>query len=1191
MKKQIGIIISCAILVVFTIILIGDDGIEKPIIAPLNPDFLEFIEKYENNQHERFSNDGRPLDWAPSPIRLSHVRGVVDNMVRQNYPPAFDLRDNNKLTSVKDQGRCGASWAFAAFSSLESYLKPSESKDFSEKNLISNHGFDYGDCGYGGARMATAYLARWGGPISESDESYPYSSSDGKKSSIQKHIQQVVFLPERSGNLDNDTIKYFVTNYGALYCKFRWDSNCYNYTNYSYYYKGNESTNHKVAIVGWDDNYSKYNFNSTPPGDGAFIVKDCLGTDWGENGYIYISYYDNSIVDFVSFNNAETSSNYQNIYLYDPLGWTNGYGYSGNTVAWGANVFTVNGSEILKAVSFYTTDSNVKYDIHVYTGVSGNSPRNGTHRFSMSGEKEYPGYYTVRLDSPVSLTAGDRFSIVIKFQNSDYTYPVPVEMPNSNYSSAANANLRESYISRNGDNWYDIASNGSGINICIKAFTDNVNGGGLPDKQPFGNFDTPSDGAIVRSSVAVTGWALDDTEVESVRIYLKKNGNLTPIGDATFIEGARPDIAQKYSNYPNNTRAGWGYMLLTYFLPNGGNGRYTLCAIARDNTGHEFTLGEKEIRCDNGNATKPFGAIDSPQSGETVSGTIRVQGWTLTPPPSKIPTDGSTIKIRVDGETVGRATYNLYRKDIAALFPGYANSDGAVAYYDLDTTKFKDGVHTLEWLVTDNAGNTDGVGSRYITIYNNPDNSVKPDGSAILGLPGVIRATFSPSSFKPTNKLSISKVSNSNATEFSGYIEALFDVEHKLNYQVNINIGDSLSNNNSFEVEFFLPDNFANLIGNDSQCHVYAKVYQDGGEEILDMFEPFETKYYPSQKTLKTKLPIYVFTNKRKQDNAHRAILTVAISPKNETYTREFSQDENPVCPDGGFDWPLRPSEGAPEYVITSTFKAHESFRKKPHTGIDLRAPQGTPIQSVATGYVEAIGYDKSAGFYVIVAHEIKSGQNILKYKTTYIHLSDFSEEIRRIADLPEFTGTKDEIESSVPKRFNFKKGEIQLNSGTLIGLSGGEAGTAGAGGSQGPHLHMGYRDHNYNRFNPSSCLDQSIIEYKATVTVSDYGSKKDDSFRVCYILKNSAGEKCLGTSPTGGSKSFIFSVKQVDGNHTLLIYVVKNTSGKGTCEITLGYPLIFSDGKSTQKCYIDNQASFLFNVQEISFNYRLQWF
>lgn len=249
----------------------------------------------------------------------------------------------------------------------------------------------------------------------------------------------------------------------------------------------------------------------------------------------------------------------------------------------------------------------------------------------------------------------------------------------------------------------------------------NVHGSTNP---PFGDFATPLDGSTVRSSVPVTGWALDDVKVESVKIYLQENGSLAYIGDAVFVEGARPDVELLYPDYPMNYRAGWGYMMLTYSLPNGGNGTYTLHAVATDAEGNEVTLGTRTITVDNANAVKPFGAIDTPTQGGKAFGTdFRNQGWVLTPQPNAIPTDGSTINVFVDSVELGHPTYNVYRADVAALFPGYANSNGAMAYFDFDTTAYANGVHTIYWTATDDAGNTDGIGSRFFTIENigNPD--------------------------------------------------------------------------------------------------------------------------------------------------------------------------------------------------------------------------------------------------------------------------------------------------------------------------------------------------------------------------------------------------------------------------------------------------------------------------------------
>jgi hypothetical protein len=699
--------------------------------------------------------------------------------------------------------------------------------DFSEQDLISNHGYDYGECDGGNDLMSTAYLTRWEGPVTESDEPYVYSSFEQSIYPPQKHIQEVALLPNRSGFLDNDVIKDFVTNFGAVYISMRWNSFYYNPTTYGYYDYGIGNTNHGVAIVGWNDNFDKSNFIVEPPGNGAFIVRNSWGTSWGESGYFYISYYDNAIIPRACFKNAEELNNYDTNYQYDPLGWTSSFGYS-STEAYGANIFASVDNHCLQAVSFYTNDTNVNVTVTIYTGVSGSTnPKNGTLAATKVSSFTYPGYKTVILDSPVALNMGEKFSVVVRFQNSGYSYPIAAEDDIVNYSSGAGANLGESFVSPDGATWLDLGDTYN-ANVCIKAFTvgcsipqialscTNLNFGatsgsnktsdqkflitnsgegvldwsisdsaswlsytpasgtgsanvtvsvnptGLAvgsynasievtsasainspqsidvnlnviaynrDKNPFGRLDTPKDGVTVSANIPVTGWALDDIEVTRIQIKRSAHPDDPPaaigsdglifVGDAVFVKGARPDVEAVYPAYPLADRAGWGYMMLTNMLPNGGNGTFTLHAFAFDGRGHRVELGQKTIYCDNANRTKPFGTLDKPKQGGTASGSSYINwGWALTPQPKYIPEDGSTILVWVDGVPLGHPNYGNYRVDIATKFPGYANSDGAVGYYILDTTQYTNGVHKISWNVRDNLGEADGIGARRFEINN-----------------------------------------------------------------------------------------------------------------------------------------------------------------------------------------------------------------------------------------------------------------------------------------------------------------------------------------------------------------------------------------------------------------------------------------------------------------------------------------
>jgi len=126
---------------------------------------------------------------------------------------------------------------------------------------------------------------------------------------------------------------------------------------------------------------------------------------------------------------------------------------------------------------------------------------------------------------------------------------------------------------------------------------------------PFGSFDTPSNNTHTSATIAVTGWALDAIGVTKVDIWREQVGpepvGLYYIGDAIFVSGARPDVASSFSTYPSADRAGWGYSLLTNFLPNAngsrgsGNGLYVLHALAHNRTGVTTDLGARAIWVDN----------------------------------------------------------------------------------------------------------------------------------------------------------------------------------------------------------------------------------------------------------------------------------------------------------------------------------------------------------------------------------------------------------------------------------------------------------------------------------------------------------------------------------------------------------------------------------------------------------------
>ncbi len=368
----------------------------SPSLAPVKPDFQDYIQNQQNVKARKQKRKRHSLGLVPAPFDRSHmkgqkvvkqvtaVQGLAGPVVGQSpYPASYDLRSQGKLTVVKDQGQYNTCWSFATYGSMESCLLPAQTWDFSEKNLVNLTGYDLGESGGGNYLMSTAYLARWIGPVNESDDHYPSDAAGWSSSSsglpVQKHIQEALFLPDRSSSTDNDNIKGMVTSYGAVMTSMYMDEDTsdgyLNLNTTSYYFNGSTTTttNHAVAIVGWNDNYPASNFSITPPGNGAFIIRNSWGTDWGDGGYFYISYYDSDIAtDLTVFDDAESTGNHHNVYQYDPLGMTTSLGYSSNT-AWFANIFTASANEELNAIGFYALSVNTSYTINIYSGFNGAS--------------------------------------------------------------------------------------------------------------------------------------------------------------------------------------------------------------------------------------------------------------------------------------------------------------------------------------------------------------------------------------------------------------------------------------------------------------------------------------------------------------------------------------------------------------------------------------------------------------------------------------------------------------------------------------------------------------------------------------------------------------------------------------------------------------------------------------------------
>lgn len=442
---------------------------DAPSLAPPNPSFVDYL--HGVSAQGRWE-DNHPAGLVPEPIDLSMTNGLAISAIRPQatIPASYDLRALGKLTPVRNQGSCGSCWDFAAMGSLESSLMPAEAWDFSENNLKNLAGFDIPCCSGGNRTMACAYFARWGGPVSEDDDPYnPSSCSSPSGRVARKHVQEVIYIPNRTSALDNTNIKQAVMDYGAVYTTYYHSNYYYKSSTAGYYFNSSSQANHAVCIVGWDDSYSRGNFNTAPPGDGAFLVRNSWGAYWGISGYFWMSYYDTSLgknenAAFLAETNA-----FDGIYQYDHLGWTSNTGY-GSSTAWFANVFTATSNTSVVAASWYSAAPNSTYELRVYLNPS-SGPLGPGPAAAKTGTLQFAGYHTVGLDSPVAVAAGQKFSVVVRITTPGYSYPIPLEKPYSGFCSAARANAGQSYISSSGTSWGDVTSYYANTNVCLKAFT------------------------------------------------------------------------------------------------------------------------------------------------------------------------------------------------------------------------------------------------------------------------------------------------------------------------------------------------------------------------------------------------------------------------------------------------------------------------------------------------------------------------------------------------------------------------------------------------------------------------------------------------------------------------------------------------------------------------------------------------
>lgn len=505
--------------------------------------------------------------------------------VSATVPGAYFTKE---LTPVKDQSPTNGCWTYSVLSVLESdYIKKgygtTQNTDFSESHLIwfANNGLssvaddptagdgtamsDPYDAG-GSFLMAVNALARGAGIANESRYPMPDPASPPQYTVEQMYVSDAR-LENALFTQTEDEIKQAVMENGGVAVCFYMDTAGMHTTKSTYTHESTDLTfdtvtsvnhklsyapNHAATIVGWDDSFARSYFSnfSMPSKAGAWLCKNSWGTDFGDDGYFWISYEDKTLTDFTTLSVLEKDA-YDSIAQYDGYGYNASFSVGDSTAAYTANVFRAEKDCAIRYAAFHTLEKDLDYTVYIYRNVAfdANNPTEGNLALTVNGNAALAGYHTVALGRDVPLEKGEYYSVVVEFplEMTD-TIALPVEgktVTQSRITYHFDATENTSYVGYADDGcaWIDTVEQGYN-NTCVKACL-------VDTAQGQGTMQSPVTLVDRTTGIRLTYDAADFAANASVSLQVFANDSA-----AAFAKG---QLADKFSSV---TAAGYSVRLL-----------------------------------------------------------------------------------------------------------------------------------------------------------------------------------------------------------------------------------------------------------------------------------------------------------------------------------------------------------------------------------------------------------------------------------------------------------------------------------------------------------------------------------------------------------------------------------------------------------------------------------------------------